>query len=485
MKKLSLIRFLILAGGIIGLGFLAIPAQAQDVQKAQELQQVIDAQQRQLEDQQQQLDAQRELLLNLQKQMESLVKDSDAKGTVVAEKPPAEPPVDSNKVTPSKKVALSQMDKHDREHPSGTNARIGDHSKGIPIPGSKTEIAVHGFAELQIIHDTNGIDDNEFDTKDIPVDGSPSQTKFSVNPTRLEVSSKTPTSAGRVNTFISVDFNGESNAADLRMRQAYGELSNENLGASLLAGQAWATMVDLKAFPETLDMAGPAGLFKERQPLLRVTKSLADALSAEVALETPENVDYLDADKLTRWPDLAITGTWHADGKYLKHLRLAGLARDLRAEGTDGSTDSAFGWAIGGSGKLVLPFLGAKDNFKFGVQYGDGYGAQVRGGPDDAAFNIGSSELKTIGVFSTYGGLQHWWLDSLRSNLVYGYVNADNPGFVDGDELDNTGYAAVDLIWNPYKTVNFGVEYLWGRRENKDGEAGSDNRLLFSSRFEF
>jgi hypothetical protein len=485
MKKLSLMHFLLLAGGIIGLGFLAIPAQAQDAQKVQELQHVIDAQQRQLENQQQQLDAQRQLLQNLQKQMESLAKDKDTKGTVVAEKPPAEQPMDFTKVPPPKKVALSQMDKYDREHPSGTNVRIGDHSKTIPIPATKTEIGVHGFAELQIIHDTNGIDDNQFDTVNIPVDGSPSQTKFSVNPSRLEVSSKTPTSVGRVNTFISVDFNGESNAADLQLRQAYGELSNENLGASLLAGQAWTTMADLKAIPETLDIAGPTGHFKERQPLLRVTKSLADALTAEVALETPENVAYVDADKLTRWPDLAVTGTWHADGKYLKHLRLAGLARDLRAEGTNGSTDSAFGWAIGGSGKLVLPFLGAKDNFKFGVQYGDGYGAQIRGGPDDAAFNTVSSELKTIGVFSTYGGWQHWWLNSLRSNLVYGYVNADNPGFVDGDELDNTGYAAVDLIWNPYTMVNFGVEYLWGRRENKDGADGTDNRLLFSSRFEF
>jgi len=73
----------------------------------------------------------------------------------------------------------------------------------------------------------------------------------------------------------------------------------------------------------------------------------------------------------------------------------------------------------------------------------------------------------------------------VRSNLVYGYVDADNPGFIDGDELENTTYAAANLIWNPYKTVTLGFEYLWGRRENKDGASGTDNRFLFSSRFDY
>jgi hypothetical protein len=82
---------------------------------------------------------------------------------------------------------------------------------------------------------------------------------------------------------------------------------------------------------------------------------------------------------------------------------------------TFGSTDSAFGWAIAGAGSLNLPFLGAKDNIRFGVQFGKGYGAQIKSGPDDAAFEIGSSELKTMGVFSSYGGLQRFWTDSLRS----------------------------------------------------------------------
>jgi hypothetical protein len=140
---------------------------------------------------------------------------------------------------------------------------------------------------------------------------------------------------------------------------------------------------------------------------------------------------------------------------------------------------------MGSSPKLGLPFLGAKDNLKFTLHYGDGYGTQVKGGPKEGAFDTNNSELETIGIFGAFGSIQHFWSHRFRSNLVYGYVNSDNPGFVSGDTFDNTQYAAVDFIWTPYKPVTLGVEYLWGRRENKDGASGTANRYLFSSRFDF
>jgi hypothetical protein len=113
MKSLSLLHLLLLAVGILGLGFLAMPAFAQDAAKVQDLQRVIEAQQKQMEAQQKQLDAQRQLLLNLQKQMESLAKDADTKeAPVAAEKPVAKPAVASTKVPPpDKKVVTSGQER--------------------------------------------------------------------------------------------------------------------------------------------------------------------------------------------------------------------------------------------------------------------------------------------------------------------------------------------------------------------------------------
>ena len=96
-----------------------------------------------------------------------------------------------------------------------------------------------------------------------------------------------------------------------------------------------------------------------------------------------------------------------------------------------------------------------------------------------------TSELQTIGIFGVYAGFQHFWSDLYRSNLVFGHVDSDNPAFLSGDTFDNTSYTAVDFIWSPYEEVTVGVEYLWGRRENKDGASGDANRFLLSSRINF
>ncbi|MBW1970305.1 MAG: hypothetical protein JRI82_12560 [Deltaproteobacteria bacterium] len=493
MKTFSFRHLLLLACGIIGLGFLAMPAFGQDVEKMQELQRVIEvqqkqleAQQKQLEVQQKQLDAQRQLLQEVQSQIESLAKDADKEAvTVTAKKPPAKQPADAIKAPPPKRVGLSNADKHDQDSPTSSNVTYFDPAKVINIPGTNTSIGLHGLLEFQIIHDSVGINNNRFDTATIPVDGGPSQTKFSVNPTQLAISSATPVPEGQLNTMISMDFNGKVDSPEPRLRIAYAEFVSDDLGLGLLGGQAYATMLDMSAVPETLDFAMPAGIWQTRQPMVRFTKSHAEGMITEVAIETPENVSYINADKLTRWPDLAVAGTWLVGGEYVKHVRLAGLARDLRAQGANGSTDSALGWAVTGSAKLGLPFLGSRDNFKIVLHYGDGYGTQIKGGPQEGAFNPVNSELETIGIFGTYGGIQHFWSEQWRSNLVYGYVNSDNPDFLSGDTYDNTNYVAADLIWNPYKPVDLGVEYLWGRRENKDGASGTSNRLLFTSKVKF
>jgi len=93
--------------------------------------------------------------------------------------------------------------------------------------------------------------------------------------------------------------------------------------------------------------------------------------------------------------------------------------------------------------------------------------------------------LETTRVFGSYGGIQHFWSDQFRSNLVYGYVDADNPEFLSGETFDSNNYAAADFIWAPYENVALGIEYLWGRRENKDRASGTSNRYLLSSKFVF
>jgi hypothetical protein len=270
-----------------------------------------------------------------------------------------------------------------------------------------------------------------------------------------------------------------------RLRLAFAEYVNRKLGYSILAGQTYSTMMDLRAVPETLDFALPAGLWQQRQPLLRFTKSLSERMTTEVSLETPENVIYTDAEKLTRWPDLAIAGTWFTSGKYTKHIKLAALVRDLQAQDAAGDRDHALGWSVSGSAKVGLAFLGAKDNLKFTVHYGDAYGTQIKGMPREGVFDTVNNSLETIGVFGFYGGYQHFWSKQWRSNLAFGHVDAKNPDISAPDTLNETSYTALNLIWSPYKPVTLGAEYLWGLREDQDGASGTSSRIIFSSKVIF
>ncbi len=466
-----------LAGPVLILGSLVTPAVAQDTDDVQELQRVIELQQRQLEAQQKQLEdfqktleAQTQLMQELQAQIESLAT--------------AETQEEAPESRPQRSALISQRDKHDLESPTASTVTYFEGGAAAFIPGSETEVSVHGQVELQVLHDTVGINKNKWDTFSIPVEGGPSQTKFSLNPTQFAVSSVTPVSDGRLNTWLSIDMGGQTDiAGDPRMRIAFGEYVNDRLGLAVLAGQTYSTMLDLRAVPETFDFATPAGIWQTRQPVVRVSKSLTQSVSAEVSVETPENVIYTDALTRTRWPDLVAAVTWNIAGDYLKHLRLAGMARDLRAEGSDGSTDSVLGWSVSGSTKLGLPFLGSRDNLKLTLHYGNGPGTQVKGGPVEGVFH--DSELHAIGVLGAYGGIQHFWSERFRSNLVIGYSQADNPDFVEGQTLKNTTYGAANFVWTPFPTATFGFEYLWGRREEEDGESGTSSRYLFTTKLLF
>ena len=115
MKDLILFRLSFLVNGIFMLGCFTTPLFAQDAAKIENLLIVIDSQQRQnedqqrqIEDQQNQLNAQKQLLLDLQRQLESLVKDGEKKEVpVAAVKPAAKPEVASTKEPPPVENAIT------------------------------------------------------------------------------------------------------------------------------------------------------------------------------------------------------------------------------------------------------------------------------------------------------------------------------------------------------------------------------------------
>jgi hypothetical protein len=241
--------------------------------------------------------------------------------------------------------------------------------------------------------------------------------------------------------------------------------------------------MDPEGLPELLDFKGPNGQSFVRQAQFRYTHQLAPGLALAAALENPE-ADVTVAGELEREdsvPDAAFHVRWEPDWG---HLQASGLLRriSVRADGLD---EDETGWGAALSGKMQLA---GKNSATFQINVGDGIGryiADLAGIGADAAITPAGDAIETLEVIAGYLGYQHWWSDTLRSNLVYSHVEVDVENFQAGSTLETTQYAAANLIWSPVAQTNVGIEYLYGRRENANGEDGSANRLQISSQFLF
>ena len=245
---------------------------ALDLRQIIELQQKqLAAQQRQIDAQQQQLEEQRNMLLGMQRKIEGLTDAALPPKAIAGEKSA----VEQSETTIARRTD-TKTSRRDKEHPDE------EWEGSFGVEGIATRFKIGGFAELDVIHDTDAIaSKGQFVTSTIAtgddaakIDGSDGQTSFSVNPSRLYFETRTPIKQHRLTTFVSMDFYGDALGVspEPRMRQAYGELSNIFFGGDLMAGQAWTTFADLEAFPNVLDFQGPNSFFGTRQPLIRWTK---------------------------------------------------------------------------------------------------------------------------------------------------------------------------------------------------------------------
>lgn len=355
--------------------------------------------------------------------------------------------------------------------------RAGSFPGSIQIPGTDLSIKFGGFVKLDLIHDFDAIGDTDaFKTSSIPVpeQSSDGNTRLHAKETRLNLDARTTTGLGDFRVFVEGDFFGSGDT--FRLRHAYGELGE------FLGGQTWTNFMDIDSRPDTLDYEGPDGSVFLRQAQARWTKPLGEDTQLRLALEQP------DAD-LTA-PTGAIQETVLPDltaGFHLHRGRcdtyLSGIARQIGYEAS-GISDEVFGWGLNLSG--ILKTWG-KDDFRYQIAYGEGIASYIedfRGLGANAAPDA-SGDLEALPVLAGFLAYRHLWSEEFRSNLVYSYADIDNSAGQPGDAINQTDYVAVNLIWSPIKSVDVGGEYLYGNRENQDGQSADANRVQFSAKWSF
>lgn len=279
--------------------------------------------------------------------------------------------------------------------------------------------------------------------------------------TRIGLDFKAPVQDHDVNGKIEIDFRGGASNDTVRIRHAYVSVDH------WLLGQTTSTFLSTETLPELLDFNGVLGGGVFRTPMVRYSDSLNANTQYMLSLEKSSSDN--------QYPTLAAKLTHQfEDGKGFVNVR--GMAQEVRARTVEKDyTD--FGWGIG-VGLKYKPI--AKLNLTANYAHAVG---------DDKYFLYNSNnyipeanDIDLVEFDAVSAGATYHFTPKIRSSLGYGALfYAEN--IASGNDKLQQGW--LNVMYNPFKPVTFGVEYIYGERETLENKSGTDSRLEFMVKYDF
>jgi hypothetical protein len=369
----------------------------------------------------------------------------------------------------------------------------GDFPGSIRIPGTDAAVKFGGRVRVAVVATLDPLGSGDrFLTNSIPVGAPPpdvpdKQTNINANTSRFNFEMRTPTGAGQMRAFIEGDFFGAGNS--FRLRHAYGQFHG------VLAGQTWSTFSDPAANHEDLDFEGVSSENVVRQPQIRYTWLPRKDLSIAASMETPK-VDVTNGLGSEVIPDFVGRLIWNYEKN--AHLQGSVVFRQIRAAPvTDPQTfQQALGWGVSLSGVFPFERWNLTDRFIFQVNVGQAIARYIQDlssqGGLDGVFDPATGELKVLKMGGWYLDYEHMWKHweltkdmNLRSSLIWSVVDLDNRDFQPADAYHLTHRLAANIIFSPMARMDAGLQYIWGSRENNDGEKGTANQVQLVVIFRF
>ena len=374
---------------------------------------------------------------------------------------------------------------------------------------------LYGFAQLDAIQDFKRVHpdwDATLRPSRIPTTsgefGSDGQSIFSIRQSRLGAKANGMLAGKPYEAKFEFDLYGtgvDAGQTTFRVRHVYGRWG------PILVGQTNTLFMDGDIFPNVIDYWGPTGMVFVRTPQIRFTFLDRNGWKAAVALEHPSDDIDPGAIRLID-PELAsniraneelpdLTAQVRYEGKW-GHVQLAGIVRKIGFD-TVGTADneptgSELGWGL----NLTSSLKASLATFRLGVVYGRGIATYMNDGgmdlapaaslgpvppivplpPDFLGTLLEAESVKLLGV-SAYADLQ--WSKALSSAVGYSFTKVDNTNFQEANAFHKGSYASANLLWAPVDRIMTGVELLWGKRVDNDGNSGTDLRLQTSFKFSF
>jgi hypothetical protein len=370
------------------------------------------------------------------------------------------------------------------------------------LPGTTAAMKVGGYVNLSLVNSfdpmliTDRFIVGSIPTEGQTITGATDGTQVSAQQTRINLEYREQTTVGEIRAFVEGDFQGDGDT--FRLRHAFGQFR------SILAGKTWSTFMDNNAQPEEVDVEGINGQVLLRNSQVRWSPQFGENLNLKLALEDPATDIYNGEGQRGKFDLVASLEKLPLGRLGMWNYRVGAILRDLSARQTNmsgqviGETNTTTGWGVTTGGRQPMTWWAEDDFLLWQLTYGEGIGHYINDlgtvGGGDAVFDT-EGKLRALPVFSGYLSYMHrwpltWkfvkgWPGVLRSSFTLSWVNINNYDFQQDDAYDSTTRASVNLIYNPTKNIQGGIEYLWGERINKDGSKGTATQLQFAMRYIF
>jgi hypothetical protein len=374
------------------------------------------------------------------------------------------------------------------------------------VPGINTSFRLRGFVRLAALYDFDPIGSTDsFVPNTIPVPQDVGQNyNMSARISRFALESWTPTNFcdWNVHTFIEGDFfNGPAQATGgggnpFRLRHAFFDFGYFRFG------QQNSVFMDGTNWPSLVDFQGPNSWTNQRQPSARMTLPIAEQFYWATSIERPFS-DITTNGLGTNVQDVPDFATHLRYETNVGHLQAAALFRTIGYRPTgDDDVDRRSG--VGFSGSAVFhpwaiamgtdpvheenPSGLTRSRILLQGTLGPGVGRYVNdlaGQGFDGQVDPITGDFDLVDSTGWNASYENWFNEHWLSNFTYSQVLADSNADQPGTTYDEGKYLAASLWWLPIPRMSFGIEYMWGQRENLDGQNADANRLhgLFQYNF--
>lgn len=308
-----------------------------------------------------------------------------------------------------------------------------------------------------------------------------------LNATRFGFNFKTPKIGEHsIGGKVEMDFFGGAGRDTFRIRHAY--LTYDQW----LVGQTWSNFNAVEYFPETVDASLSVGGSLTRVPQVKysypVDKNMSLAFSLEdskaetVTTSGTQNFT-TDANAKLKFP----SAVGRLNYKFENGSALSGrLFLTQKATNHEGNDDFlAWGAALGGKYQVAENTL-----LRFDYNHIKGDTKNVLWSNYAYVFDV-NGEMKPNEFDVVTLGLTQKITPKIRSTLGLGYMraNTDNhfADLVRNDLTQNKELTEgwINLFYNPVKSINLGVEYMYGERKTFTDQKGIDNRVNFTAIYDF